>query len=137
MLIIVRNQMKIQQSNDWSTRNLGTSYFLKYNMMSNELILSKLQLLSDQLNDLEYSGFYTEKEIDSKSYPLYQELETLQNHLCNSINQANLPEGVLGLEPTEIAECSMLISSIKNRTNPVFHIQVIDPQILTPKILSA
>lgn len=105
--------------------------------MSNELILSKLQLISDQLNEIEHSGFYTEKEIDSKTYPLYQELETLQNHLTSSINHDGSVEGILGLEPTEIAECAMLLSSIKNRSNPAFHIQVIDAQILTPQILSA
>jgi hypothetical protein len=101
--------------------------------MSNEIIFSKLQLIVDQIHNIERSGFYTEKEIDSKTFPLYQELETLQNNFYSCLNK----KGILGLEPFKIAECAMMLSSIKNKTNPAFLIEVVDATILTPQMFFA
>lgn len=105
--------------------------------MSIELIISKLYLVSDQLNEIERSGFYTEREIDSKTYPLYNELENLQNQLYSIIHYKGIIEGALGLSAYKIIECSMLLSSIKNKINPAFHIEVVDAEILTPQMCFA
>ena len=54
--------------------------------MSDSITEDKIDLLLEQIKSIEESGFYTEKEMDKKTYPLRQELESLlkqdslQNH---------------------------------------------------------
>ena len=43
--------------------------------MLNDLLTSKIELLEEQIENLERSGFFTEKEIDSKTTFLKQQIE--------------------------------------------------------------
>lgn len=49
--------------------------------MSDELLQSKTELLQDQIESIERSGFFTEKEIDRMTSPLREELKSLQKQL--------------------------------------------------------
>jgi hypothetical protein len=63
--------------------------------MSNENIISRIPLLQDQIDNLEKSGHFTEKEMDSKTFPIREELEALQ--------AMNFPlETVLGISSQEL-----------------------------------
>ena len=44
--------------------------------MSDELLSHKINLIQDQIDNLERSGFFTEKEMDNASRSLRVELET-------------------------------------------------------------
>lgn len=49
----------------------------------------KIDLLQEQIKSIEESGFYTEKEMDQKTYPLKQELEALiKEHSLQNHNKA-------------------------------------------------
>lgn len=47
--------------------------------MSENIIESKKELLQEQIENLEKSGFFTEKEMDRLTNPLRKELEDLIN----------------------------------------------------------
>ena len=49
--------------------------------MLEDLLISKIELVQEQIESLEKSGFYTEKEMDQRSYPLRRELELLQSQI--------------------------------------------------------
>lgn len=46
--------------------------------MSNENIISRIALIQEQIDNLEKSGYFTEKEMDSKTFSLREELHALQ-----------------------------------------------------------
>jgi uncharacterized small protein (DUF1192 family) len=63
--------------------------------MSNEKINSQIALLQEQIYNLEQSGHFTEKEMDSKTFTFRNEIETLKAQL--------LPlETVLGVSSDEL-----------------------------------
>lgn len=63
--------------------------------MSNEKINSQIALLQEQIYNLEQSGHFTEKQMDSQTFALRTEIETLQSQL--------LPlETVLGVSEDEL-----------------------------------
>lgn len=47
--------------------------------MSDDLLKSKIELLQAQIDNLEKSGFFTEKEINQKSISLKAQLSLLEN----------------------------------------------------------
>lgn len=47
----------------------------------NDLTISKIELLELQIENVERSGFFTEKQIDALVFPLRQELETLKKQV--------------------------------------------------------
>lgn len=49
--------------------------------MSNDIIHSKIELLEEQIENFERSGYFTESEINRFSAPLREELETLKNQI--------------------------------------------------------
>jgi len=49
--------------------------------MSTDIIHSKIELLEAQIENIERSGYFTEKEIDRLSAPLRSELAILKAHL--------------------------------------------------------
>ena len=107
--------------------------------MSNDTLASKIELLQEQIHNLQYSGHFTEKEIDTQSYPLRQELEALKRQLtASNINEAGLE---YGLNPNQMEEGRRIFSEIwkqlDNFTNPIFEIEVIDAEILTPNSITA
>ena len=107
--------------------------------MSNDTLASKIELLQEQIHNLQYSGHFTEKEIDTQSYPLRQELEALKRQLTHSnINEAGFYHG---LTPIQMEEGRRVFSEIWKQLdsfiNPIFEIQVIDAEILTPNQITA
>lgn len=48
-------------------------------MSQDPILLSKIELLEEQIENIERSGFFTEKEIDRASYSLREELESLRS----------------------------------------------------------
>lgn len=52
--------------------------------MSDDLLKSKIELLQEQIDNLEKSGFFTEKEMDKRLFPLQVELASLQIQLTAS-----------------------------------------------------
>lgn len=52
--------------------------------MSDDLLKSKIELLEEQIENIEKSGFYTEKEMDSKVAPFRMELAVLKQTLAIS-----------------------------------------------------
>lgn len=107
--------------------------------MSNDTLASKIELLQEQIQNLETSGHFTEKEINSQSYPLYQELEALKRQLTHS----NIDEAAVnyGLTTEQMEEGRRIFSDIwkqlDNFINPIFEIEVIDAEILTPNHITA
>ena len=49
--------------------------------MSNDIINSKIELLQEQIDNLERSGFFTEKEMDRATVSLKQEKESFEKQL--------------------------------------------------------
>ncbi len=49
--------------------------------MSNDIIHSKIELLEEQIENIERSGHFTEKEIDRLSAPMRSELAILKEHI--------------------------------------------------------
>lgn len=49
--------------------------------MSNDIIYSKIELLEEQIENFERSGYFTEKEIDRLSYPIRSELAILKSQI--------------------------------------------------------
>lgn len=52
--------------------------------MSDEMVASKIELLEEQIENIERSGFYTEIDMDRLTYPIKQELEALRLQLQNN-----------------------------------------------------
>ena len=67
--------------------------------MSNkiEIIQSKIDLINDQIENLERSGFFTELEIQVMSKPILIELKGLELALSNEMRLINLiqPQNLL------------------------------------------
>jgi hypothetical protein len=49
--------------------------------MSDDLLKSKIELLKEQIDNLEKSGFFTEKEMDKYSFLLRNEIEAYESQL--------------------------------------------------------
>jgi len=49
--------------------------------MSNDIIHSKIELLEEQIENFERSGYFTESEINRFSSPLREELESLKKQI--------------------------------------------------------
>ena len=107
--------------------------------MSKDTLASKIELIKEQIHNLQYSGHFTEKEIDSRSFPLRQELETLTRQLTNS-NVIELGKS-FGITAEQMVEgrriFSELWAKLDNLKNPIFDIEVIDAEILTPNHITA
>lgn len=71
--------------------------------MSNENIISRIALLQEQIDNLEKSGHFTEKEMDSQTFAFRSEIEAL--------NAQVFPlETVLGVSEDEL---SYLVETLK------------------------
>ncbi len=107
--------------------------------MSNDTITQRIDLLQEQIDNLEKSGFFTEKEMDKLAFPLRQELTSLKKQL----NDAYVDEAAkqYGLTPEQMVEgrrvFSELWAKIDALKNPIFNIEVIVAEILTPNHITA
>ena len=108
--------------------------------MSNDTLASKIELLKEQIHNLEKSGHFTEKEIDSRSYPLRQELEALRKQVVFPTVNVTVPPS-FGLTAEQMEEGrkmhNEIWATIHSFINPIFEIEVIDAEILTPNSITA
>lgn len=98
--------------------------------MSNKTLLPQIALLQEQINNFEKSGFFTEKEIDSKTFPLRIELASLK--MQQSFLEASESMCRFGMSldsyiegQKEFNEC---FSNLKNVS--INDIHVVDAQII-------
>jgi len=109
--------------------------------MSNDTLASKIELLQEQIQNLEKSGHFTEKEIDSRSYPLRQELEALNKQL--TISNINELGQAFGITTEQMIEGRRIFNELWAKMEefriPIatYHIEVIDAEILTPNSITA
>lgn len=107
--------------------------------MSNDTITQRIDLLQEQIDNLEKSGFFTEKEMDKLAFPLRQELASLKKQLSD----AYLDQVAQGydLTPTQMVEVRRIFSElwakIDDSKNPIGNRNVIDAEILTPHYITA
>ena len=89
--------------------------------MNQELIASKIDLLQEQIDNLEKSGFFTEKEMDRFAFPLRAELALLKIAIPFQY----------GMSDEEYQEGKKLHDAIFAPIKAM-NIEVIDAEILTP-----
>ena len=127
--------------------------------MSNETLISKIELLQEQIESLEKSGFFTEKEMDKLSSPLRTELNLFQTQkIALEYKMLESTQRILGLSPNDLSDFGKTLrecfnhstipnkygmsyeeyESAKANHNSIFapikamNIEVIDAEILTP-----
>ena len=76
--------------------------------MSNENIISRIALLQEQIDNLEKSGHFTEKEMDSQTFAFRSEIEALNTQVFPL-------ETVLGVSQDEL---SYLAATLKECFKP-------------------
>ena len=74
--------------------------------MSKDTINNQILLLQEQIENLERSGFFTEKEMDSKTFLLREEIDILRSQLLTI-------ETVLGVTEVELAQLVTDLRSCK------------------------
>jgi hypothetical protein len=84
--------------------------------MLDDLLKSKIELLQEQIDNLEKSGFFTEKEMDKLSFPLKMEQTALQIQLTATEYGLTFRQAIFFV-PSKYR---------------IFDINVIDAQVLTP-----
>ena len=118
--------------------------------MLDEKLQSKIDLLQEQIDNLEKSGFFTEKEMDSFSSPFRMELAVLKSalvmrNLSNAARTANHEVGTfvskfnnkLNSIPNKYGMSDEEYEEAKIRHNRLFapvkvmSIEVVDAEILT------
>ncbi|MFV8268425.1 hypothetical protein ACNQGP_00635 [Flavobacterium sp. GT2N3] len=73
--------------------------------MNQELVASKMDLLFEQINNLENSGFFTEKEMDRFASPLRSELNLLQTQKKALENEIfGKTQRILGVSPADLSD---------------------------------
>lgn len=107
--------------------------------MSNDTIALRIDLLQEQIDNLEKSGYFTEKEMDKLSFPLRQEREDLKRQLTDVyVDEAASHYGLTAEQMQEGRRVfNELWAKIDAFTNPIFEIEVIDAEILTPNSITA
>lgn len=106
--------------------------------MSSKTLLPQIALVQEQINNFEKSGFFTDKEIESKTIPLRIELATLkmQQEFLN-ISESVCRFGMSlesYIEGTKaFNECFEQLKDVPN--NPL-DIEVVGAEILTPNTIN-
>ena len=108
--------------------------------MSSKTLLPQIALIQEQINNFEKSGFFTDKEIESKTIPLRMELATLKMQQ----EVLNISESVclFGMSLESFVEGTKAFNECFDQlkelpTIPIFEIEVIDAEILTPNHITA
>jgi hypothetical protein len=74
-------------------------------------INEKIALLEDQIENIERSGYFTEKEIDRASFSLRDELESLKKKINNTDSEYQKPKLVIiGRHFSDILDETMIKS---------------------------
>lgn len=102
--------------------------------MSNDILQSKIELLEEQIENIERSGYFTEKDIDRLSFPIREELEQMKIQLANShIDEFGEKYGI---SPEERIEGNRIHNELwailKKTKDTILDIEVVDAEILTP-----
>jgi hypothetical protein len=127
--------------------------------MLDETLISKIELLQEQIDNLEKSGFFTEKEMDKLSSPLRTELNLFQTQkTALEYKMLGETQRILGLSATDLSDFGKKLREVfdpftvpnyygmsdeeyetakakhNNFFAPLkeFDIEVIDAEILTP-----
>ncbi|WP_026730175.1 hypothetical protein [Flavobacterium denitrificans] len=107
--------------------------------MSNENVQSKIDLLEEQIENIERSGFFTEAEIDRAVVSLKSELVFFQNMLSNhadsSLCYEEQQKPLYGMSPEEYTEGMKYHNECFDRVNKskLLEIDVVDAEILSQK----
>ena len=106
--------------------------------MSSKTLLPQIALLQEQIHNFEKSGFFTDKEIESKTIPLRLELATLKMQQ----EFLNISESVckFGMSLESYIEGTKAFNECFNQLKDVpslLDIQVTDAEILTPNHITA
>jgi hypothetical protein len=102
--------------------------------MSTKTLIPQIALVQEQINNFEKSGFFTDKEIESKTMPLRIELASLkmQQEFLN-ISESVCKFGMSlesYIEGTKaFNEC---FDQLKDLPTSLLNIEVVDAEILTP-----
>lgn len=106
--------------------------------MSNDTIDSRIELLQEQIESIERSGHFTEKEIDSKAAPLRMELSTLKMQQSTSeLIDAHEKYGMT-LESYQEGLKAFIkcFSQMPKLPKKITDIEVVDAEILTPNTIN-
>jgi len=106
--------------------------------MSNDTLQPKIELLEEQIENFERSGYFTDAEINRMVAPLRMELATFKLQQHSNLNEV---AKAFGISTEQLVEgrriFAELWSKMDNFLNPVFNIEVIDAEILTPNHITA
>lgn len=107
--------------------------------MSNDTLSSKIELLQEQIDNLEKSGHFTEKEINSKVAPLRMELASLKT--LQSTREMALAIQNYGMTLESYTEglkaWNETFAKLKDLPQSHLEIEVIDAEILSPNNIKA
>ena len=102
--------------------------------MLEDLLISKIELVQEQIESLEKSGFYTEKEMDQRSYPLRRELELLQSQI--SITETSKTAANYGISIEKMNEgrkrFNECFAKLKEARKDFFNVKTSNAETLTP-----
>ena len=102
--------------------------------MLEDLLISKIELVQERIESLEKSGFYTEKEMYQRSYPLRRELELLQSQI--SITETSKTAANYGISIEKMIEgrkrFNECFAKQKEARKDFFNVKTSDAEILTP-----
>ena len=107
--------------------------------MSPDTITPRIELLQEQIENLEKSGHFTEREIDSKTAPLRMELASLKT--LQSTREMTLAMQNYGMTLESYSEglkaFNEAFAKLKDLPQSLLDIEVVDAEILTPNHIKA
>ena len=102
--------------------------------MSNDTITPQIELLQEQIESIERSGHFTEKEIDSKAAPLRMQLAILEHSKAHQEFSKSIYK--YGMDLATFLEGTRLFNEcfaqMPKAPKLILDIDVIDAEILTP-----
>lgn len=96
--------------------------------MTTDTISFKKELLLEQIENYQHSGYFTEKEIDRLCAPIMLELKMLE--CCEAHNNINSYADKAINSFDELKEKFLRLVNLNKKT--IEEIEVIEPEILTP-----
>ena len=102
--------------------------------MSNDNLTPRIELLQEQIESIERSGHFTEKDMDSQAAPLRMELSSLK--MLQSSREFAATHEKYGMTLESYAEglkaFNEAFAKLKDLPTSLLDIEVIDAEILTP-----
>jgi hypothetical protein len=102
--------------------------------MSNDTITPQIELLQEQIESIERSGHFTEKEIDSKAAPLRIQLAILEHAKAHQEFSKSVYKYGMDLETflEGVKAFDKCFAQIPKPPKSIMDIEVNDAEILTP-----